>query len=343
MKRGLAIITAGVVCLFFITATTYSAVAPIKVTVYGLEDVGKAKGPDNLPKVSGTALQPNYVLEMYWSSAPNAFGSASFPYNGGTPCVSGNWWDNAEWSLRTGLSSCGTGTVMYMNVTDDTVDVQRATVTCFNSWDGDITDPLAPGEYGERMHIMYRFYDANGGKVRLQYLKNIEIEYLYGGTVWCSFGLFADPSDTIAPCEGLDFSSATTFVPNKRIGYDGSTRITSGDTDPLGASYTAGVDTIIGSFGQAFEPDCCPTSTCAGTQDEVDHLINQLFHYLRYFEAKVTIDDGTNPTQDVSAIVYFHPYKVPAFTSYGYFALPAVVLLLGAGVLLYRRKRSAHS
>ncbi|OGC93447.1 MAG: hypothetical protein A2142_05325 [candidate division Zixibacteria bacterium RBG_16_48_11] len=342
MIRVLYTLIAGGVCLLLIAAAAYSADQPLKVEVYGLEDVGQAKGPDNLPKISGSAVLPSYVLEMYWSSAPNAFGSASFPYNGGTPCVSGKWWDNAEWSIRTGLSSCGTGTVAYADSTGDTVDVRRATVTCFNSWDGSITDPLAPGEYGERMHIMYRFYDANGGKVRLQYLKNIEIEYLYSGTVWCTFGPFSDPNDTIAPCGGLDFSSATTFVPNRRIGYDGSTRITSGDTDPAGSSYTAGVDTIIGSFGLAFEPDCCPISACAGTQAEVDHLIGQLFHYLDYFEAKVTIDDGTNPTQDVSAIVYFQQPIVPAFTSYGYFALPALVVLVGAGILLFRRKKTAH-
>lgn len=44
--------------------------------------------------------------------------------------------------------------------------------------------------------------------------------------------------------------------------------------------------------------------------------------------------------EDVKAVTTGCPPlpPVPAFTSYGYFALPVLVLLLGAGILLYRRK-----
>ncbi len=231
---------------------------------------------------------PNYVLELHWSSAPNAFGSTSFPFNGGAACTTGNWIDNAEHGVRTPVSPCGPDPRRYADVTNTTQDVRRTTVTCFNSWNGSTTDSLAPGEYGERMHLVYRFRDTNGGLVKLEYLKNIEIDYTYDGNTYYTFSLLGD---------GVDFTPATTFNGSSRTGFNLG-RVTSGN---------AAVQEIVGNFGLGFAPTCCDT-TCAGQeQSGLNALIGDLSTYLTKFRARMTVDDGVNAPEDFAADVFFGP------------------------------------
>lgn len=277
--------------------------APPRLVVTGFENCAGPAGvvsdaalpvlPPRKPRATGGTRggPPDYRLELHWSSAPNAFGASTFDYNGLTPCTLGNWVDNSEHAVRNSLSACGTPTRRYQDVTNGLIDSRRASVTCFNSWDGSTTDALAPGQYGERMHCVYRFYDANGGQVKLEYLKNIEIEYTYDGTTYCTF----DPFNVTAPCDGFDFDNTFTFNGQRRTGFIGSTRITGGNP---------AVDEIVGSFGLAFVPDCC--NSCSGQEQcSLNALLLDLSRYLTRFEAKMTVDDGVNPVVNESAVVDF--------------------------------------
>jgi len=236
---------------------------------------------------------PNYILELHWSSAPNVFGSASFAFNGGTACGTGNWIDNAEHGVRTPATPCGPAPRKYEDVTGTTQDVRRAAVTCFNSWDGSTTDPLAPGQFGERMHLVYRFYDANGGDVKLKYLKNIEIDYVYDGTTYYTFTPAGD---------GVDFSAATLFNGSSRTAFNPG-RVTTGNGDDP-------VNEIVGNFGLAFAPTCCDTSCAGQEQSSLNALIGDLSTYLTQFTVRMTIDDSEDSgsvNQNHSASVSFGP------------------------------------
>ncbi|GJQ28061.1 MAG: hypothetical protein HBSAPP02_30930 [Phycisphaerae bacterium] len=271
---------------------------PPKLLVSGLEqdELGKqttasesAAGRSDRKAGVNAGLRgaPDYRLELHWSSAPNVFGAGTFNFNGLSPCSTGNWVDNAEHAVRNNLASCGATTRRYMNVTSGQTSARQASVTCYNSWNGSTTDPLAPGQYGERMHCVYHFFDANGGQVKLEYLKNIEIEYTYDGVNYCTFTL---------GCDGVDFSGATVFNGQSRTGFIGSTRITSGN---------AAVDEIVGSIGLAFVPECCNSCQAGTEQCELNDLILDLSRYLSRFEARMSVDDGVNAVVNAMAVVDF--------------------------------------
>lgn len=283
-------------------ATRQLGKVPPRVIITGFEqdgppasadiaDASQQLTPRRPLRKGGPRTSPDYRLELHWSSAPNVFGASTFNFNGLTPCTLGNWVDNAEHAVRNSLGACGTPTRRYQDVNNGLVDSRRASVTCFNSWDGLTTHVLAPGQYGERMHCVYRFYDANGGQVKLEYLKDIEIEYTYDGTTYCTF----DPVNTTAPCNGFDFDNTFSFNGQRRTGFIGSTRITSGN---------GFVDEIVGSFGLAFAPNCC--NSCTGQEQcSLNDLILDLSRYLTRFEAKMKVNDGVNPIVSASALVDF--------------------------------------
>ncbi len=67
-----------------------------------------------------------------------------------------------------------------------------------------------------------------------------------------------------------------------------------------------------------------------------------------YHNVSVAVDDYCENTEvdgECLWAIYLAgpPFVVPAFTSYGYIALPAIVILLGAGILFFRRRKAFRS
>lgn len=108
------------------------------------------------------AARADVVVDVVASSAPNAWGSASW----------GGYCTNAMYALEHGLNSYGgtpdTSPVAYQKA-NSIIRAGDIAVTSFNSWRG-IVSPAAPfgGEFGNRLHFGLHAYGTGGSKIKLE-------------------------------------------------------------------------------------------------------------------------------------------------------------------------------